>query len=72
MKKKFRKFLMWLLIPKGVYCYGEELCPFFSKICGLEGSANCSYVDEISDLDRNILLDDQCKICGEKIWVGKE
>lgn len=65
---KFKRFLMWLLIPnKTNYCYdGNGLCPFFSKICGLENSANCSYVEEIDDFDRAILLDDQCKICGEK------
>lgn len=73
LRKNFRKFLMWLLIPKGCYCYDDiGLCPFFSKICGLEGSANCSYVDEISDFNRGILLDDQCKICGEKLWNDKE
>jgi len=74
LKKKIRKFLMWLLIPSNTeYCYDDELCPFYSKICGLEGSAHCSYVeDEIDDFDRNVLLDDQCKICGEKLWNGKE
>ena len=65
-----RRFLMWLLIPRNTpYCHDATgvLCPFFSKICGLEDSAHCSYIEEdITPFERDILLDDQCKICGKE------
>lgn len=62
-----RKLAMMFLIPEGLYCYDKYgLCVFYSKICGLEGSANCGYEENISEFDREILLEDQCKICGVK------
>jgi len=65
----FRKFLMWLLIPRGMYCADSKyMCPFYFKICGRDDSSYCSYVGEdtvTSEIDI-LLLSDQCKICGKK------
>lgn len=70
--RMIKRFLMWLLIPRGLYCHDEkETCPFYSKICGIEDSANCRYIKYELNIIDVILLEDQCKICGQKLWDGK-
>ena len=26
---KIKKFFMWFKIPKGIYCYGKKVCPYW-------------------------------------------
>ncbi|MCI4436291.1 MAG: hypothetical protein JHC33_05700 [Ignisphaera sp.] len=69
------------LIPSGIYCYEvgglDRVCPYWSCEYTYEEidwmkmrpnrTAKCSYLGE--EVTGDILLDDQCKICGIKeIW----
>lgn len=79
MKNRLLRAVMKAYIPKGPYCYKTigkfvsesgvkgikvKLCPFYHSISvpGNVESNFCSYCGAYDDL----LLDDQCKVCGER------
>lgn len=78
MKARLLKGILKAYIPKGPYCYKSvgtikgatgirgikvKKCPFYCSIDIMGIKHNfCSYCASFND----ILLDDQCKICGEK------
>ena len=63
--------LMWLLIPRGLYCQGMDYnCPFWFLQRGEEPQNNgyCSYLKKGDwQIEYSSLLWDGCKECGRKL-----